>query len=409
VLVTDYATGEGRHVISCLGKLELGPPESQLATQTYRALKLELKRSKGVFNTSAVAISRSLIKTSMVDRVRCFDTVWNRLFFCGSYGTGGAPLRALRALDTINSPTCNQRGQHLVVMNLIQYYHWKYDKMQELRAERKKSHTAAAARASSPEIAKFASNSCASVGEEGGGLDEEAELHATVEVQANLGLMTVAYELLRCFAGDMLVLYLGSMGRTRSRGGRVGGRVFGSKEYAFAPGLLPALCARIWDSVSRDGVAQLPMAEQVVALRGSSPFEETVLHVFRQTVVCEAADLVQAVSAHGAEGDQSLVEFSFPSGGGASSAVLDFVNVMLEIMQSPQWQTCASYALLYSALGGRDSPDTQERLDRVRPAMAAVLLQALPAQSIWLCLPVIKRGGTRLFGNQKSFWQFPML
>ncbi len=82
-----------------------------------------------------------------------------------------------------------------MVMNLIQYYHWKH----ELRAECKKSHTsaaAAAARASSPEIAKFASNSCASVGEEGGGLDEEAELHATVEVQANLELMTVAYELL---------------------------------------------------------------------------------------------------------------------------------------------------------------------------------------------------------------------
>jgi hypothetical protein len=109
-LVTDYATGEGCHVISCLGKLELGPPELQLATQTYRALKQELKRSKGVFDTSAVAISRSLIKTLMVDRVRCFDMVWNRLFFCGRYGAGGAPLRALRALDTINSPMCNQRG-----------------------------------------------------------------------------------------------------------------------------------------------------------------------------------------------------------------------------------------------------------------------------------------------------------
>jgi hypothetical protein len=80
-------------------------------------------------------------------------------------------------------------------MNLIQYYHWKHDKMQELRAERKKSHTSTA-RASSLEIAKVASSSCASVGEEGGGLDEEAELHATVEVQANLELMTVACKLL---------------------------------------------------------------------------------------------------------------------------------------------------------------------------------------------------------------------
>jgi hypothetical protein len=43
-LVTDYATGEGCHVISCLGKLELGPPELQLATQTYRALKQESAR-----------------------------------------------------------------------------------------------------------------------------------------------------------------------------------------------------------------------------------------------------------------------------------------------------------------------------------------------------------------------------
>jgi hypothetical protein len=415
-LVTDYTTGTGRRVIDCLGKLEHGPPETQLATQAFRGLKQLLKCSRGLLDSSAGVMSCSLLKTAKVERVRLIDTVWNRLFFSGSYSAGGAPLRALKALDTIESPMCNQRGQLLVVMNLIQYHHWKHDKMQELRAERKKSHRSAAAtaRAASPEIAEVASNDSASAGEKGGSLDEEAELQATVKSQANLELMVVAYELLRCFAGDMLVLYLGLMGSTRSRGGRVGGRVFGSKEYSFAAGLLPALRACIWDSVSRDGVSQLPMAEQIVVLRGSSPFEETVLHVFSQTVVCEAADLVlagsvQAVSAHGAEGDQSLVEFSFPRGGGASSAVLDFVNVALEIMQSPQWQTCASYALLYSALGGRDSPDIQERLDRIRPSMVAVLLHALPVQSIWLCLPVIKRGGTRLFGNQRSFWQLPML
>jgi hypothetical protein len=422
-LETSWDSEGGRRLMRCLGGLTKGAPESAGTLRAFSLLKRALKdvAKHDVEQKDRIEDMLARLKVQRVERMKLLDSRGNALQF--RCGVDGRPLRSLGQLDTITSHARNEHGQLLRVLNPIEYRHWVYDQLQremaEHRAQSRRRYAAFVAQTATAFQSTQGPHQQPQEADEGeaaadadaaGDASVERKLLAAIEQRGLQQLMATAKAVLHSFATDMLHLYTGQLGRTSTRGAHgAGGRHLGSKAYAFASPaecLVGRLLQHAWDPQVRARIAALPPKSQVAALCSGLAFESTLLFVFSKQVLCESAD---AVAALGRRRSRSLIQFSFQRDYAGSTYLEGFVNGVLRILQSPRWSNCASYWLLESTLqNARSSQDREERLKRLRLAMAAILVCTLPVDNVWLCLPALQSGDVRLFCNQRSFWQFPM-
>lgn len=208
-------------------------------------------------------------------------------------------------------------------------------------------------------------------GEENSG---EAAMHVSPRIRPELQVaMDSSWTLLNAFAEDMVDYFAGRfITHRRKRGAQFGGKMH-----------------KLWPY-----------------LKSSGP-DQSLWILDKRTWV----SAVEACDADGECVQKTTVRFRTPRQADDEEQPLDMVcTTILQIIQSQQWSTAKSSAMLVNSLS-EDEEEKTNQLSLVQQCFRTWLGVEFAEVAAVLCLLVVRSGGksrTGLFQNQNEFWEFAL-